>query len=79
MTIDTVEVRMTNLFRQLGLDSSEQGVADFIKKHELDPNTPISAAPFWTDAQRALLSELLESDSDWAVVVDELSVSLIKE
>lgn len=76
MSIDTVQVRMTNLFRQLGLDSTPEGVAKFIGQHRLQPKTHITEAPFWSDSQRALLTELLESDADWAVVVDELSTSL---
>ena len=72
MTIDTVEVRMTNLFRQLGLDSTPEGVAEFIGKHRLLAKTHITDAPFWNESQRALLTELLDSDADWAVVVDEL-------
>lgn len=74
--MDTVQVRMTNLFRQLGLDSTPAGIAQFIGKHRLPAKTHIAAAPFWNESQRALLTELLESDADWAVVVDELSASL---
>lgn len=74
--MDTVQVRMTNLFRQLGLDSSAEGISSFIAQHSLDPKTHITEAAFWTDAQRALLTELLSSDADWAVVVDELGASL---
>lgn len=74
--MDTVQVRMTNLFRQLGLDASADGISSFISKHNLDPKTHITEASFWSDSQRALLIELLDSDADWAVVVDELSASL---
>lgn len=50
MTIDTVEVRMTNLFRQLGLDSTPEGVAEFIGKHRLLAKTHITDAPFWNES-----------------------------
>lgn len=74
--MDTVQVRMTNLFRQMGLDSTPEGVAEFISNHQLQPKTHITDAPFWSGSQRALLKELLDSDADWAIVVDELSASL---
>ncbi len=74
--MDTVQVRMTNLFRQMGLDSTPEGIAKFISQHRLPAKTHIAEAPFWSASQRALLTEMLDSDADWAVVVDELSVSL---
>lgn len=74
--MDTVQVRMTNLFNQLGLDSSPKAIASFITKHAIKPNTPIAAAPFWTPAQRELISELLDEDAEWAIVVDELGTTL---
>ena len=68
--------RMTHLFEQLGLDSSEFAIATFIEQHQLEAHTFISDAPFWTDAQRQLISEKLKSDGEWAVVVDQLNESL---
>lgn len=76
MSIDTVQVRMTNLFLQLGLDASEQAVADFIASHHLDADVHITDAPYWTAAQRQLLCELLKADAEWAVLVDQLNESL---
>ena len=77
--MDTVQVRMTNLFRQLGLDASHEGIAAFIAKHHLADDTHITEAKFWSEAQRELLVELLDSDAKWAIVVDELSTSLSEE
>jgi hypothetical protein len=74
--MDTSEVRMTNLFNQLGLDASEQGIADFIAKHPLPPEMYLSDAPFWNAAQRQLLDELLKADARWALVVDQLNEAL---
>lgn len=76
MTMNTADPRMTHLFEQLGLDSSDDAIADFIQKHPLDAKTYISAAPFWSDSQRALIAEKLASDDNWAIVVDQLNEAL---
>ncbi|WOE41996.1 DUF2789 domain-containing protein [Acinetobacter chinensis] len=68
--------RMTNLFEQLGLDSSEEGIQTFIENHQMDASMSITQAPFWTDAQRQFLSEKIQSDGEWATVVDQLNESL---
>tara|TARA_A100001391_G_scaffold199537_1_gene182660 strand:- start:3998 stop:4249 length:252 start_codon:yes stop_codon:yes gene_type:complete len=74
--MDTVHARMTNLFLQLGLDASPRGIEDFIAGHDLPPEVNIVDAPFWNEGQRQLLRELLNSDAEWAVVVDQLNESL---
>ncbi|MGE8557631.1 MULTISPECIES: DUF2789 domain-containing protein [unclassified Acinetobacter] len=68
--------RMTNLFEQLGLDSSEEAIALFIATHQLNAHTKITEAEFWTDAQRQFLAEKLKSDGSWAIIVDQLNESL---
>lgn len=68
--------RMTNLFRQLGLDSDEHSIAEFIHAHQLGIDVGILNAPFWSDAQRQFLTEQIEADAPWAIVVDQLSESL---
>ncbi|MFH7767305.1 DUF2789 domain-containing protein [Acinetobacter sp. BSP-28] len=68
--------RMTNLFEQLGLDSSEEAISLFIATHQLTADTPITEAEYWTDAQRQFLTEKLKSDGSWAIIVDQLSESL---
>lgn len=74
--MDDTEVRMTNLFRQLGLDSSEQAIADFIKNHQLADDTTLMDAPYWSEGQRQFLAEQLKADAEWAIVVDQLSEAL---
>ncbi len=74
--MDTVKTRMTNLFLQLGLDASPKAIERFILEHPLPQEMNIIDAPFWTEAQRQLIKELLTSDGDWAVVVDQLNESL---
>lgn len=72
----TTEPTMTNLFLQLGLDASEQGIARFIEGHQLAADVLMADAPYWNDAQRQFLAEQLKADAVWAVVVDQLSESL---
>ena len=68
--------RMTNLFEQLGLDSSEESIEQFIASHQLDANTLIADASYWSEGQRQFLAEKLKSDGEWALVVDQLNESL---
>ena len=42
----TAEPTMTNLFDQLGLDSSPEGIRQFILSHRLEKNTLLVDAPF---------------------------------
>lgn len=72
----TTEPTMTNLFLQLGLDESEQGIADFIKAHQLPTEVPLGDAPYWNDAQRQFLVEQLKADAHWAMVVDQFNEAL---
>ena len=68
--------RMSNLFLQLGLDASDQAIADFIKRHQLNANVSITDAPYWNEAQRQFLAEQLKADAAWTIVVDQLNESL---
>lgn len=68
--------RMTHLFDQLGLDSSEEAIAQFIMQHQLPAQTTITDADFWSDSQRQFLTEKIKSDGEWAIVVDQLNESL---
>lgn len=68
--------RMTNLFEQLGLDSSEEAIQSFIENHQLDADTLITDAPYWSEGQRQFLAEKIKSDGEWALVVDQLNESL---
>lgn len=68
--------RMTNLFLQLGLDASEEAIAEFIGQHQLPADIHIIDAPFWTEAQRQFIAEKLEIDGTWTTVVDQLNEAL---
>ncbi|WP_043109001.1 DUF2789 domain-containing protein [endosymbiont of unidentified scaly snail isolate Monju] len=67
---------LASLFRQLGLPDGEEEMDRFIAEHRLAPDQAIEAAPFWSSAQAAFLSEELAEDADWAEVVDGLNVLL---
>ena len=47
--------RMTKLFEQLGLASTEEAIAKFIESHQLAGDVFLTQAIFWTDAQRHFL------------------------
>jgi hypothetical protein len=68
--------RMTNLFLQLGLEASEQAIADFIVANQLAADVHIADAPFWNEAQRQFLCEQIKADAAWSLVVDQLNESL---
>lgn len=68
--------RMTNLFLQLGLDASDEGIARFIETHQLPVDVHVWDAPYWSDAQRQFLNEQIRADAAWAIIVDQLSESL---
>lgn len=67
---------MSNLFRQLGLPADDAAIEDFIRRHQLPIDLRMSDAPFWSDAQRQFLNEMLHADGPWAMIVDQLNESL---
>ena len=74
--MDTTEIRMTNLFLQLGLPAEEDAIAQFIGAHQLPEDIALTDAPFWSAGQRQFLSESLDRDNPWAMIVDALNESL---
>ncbi|KAB0495680.1 DUF2789 domain-containing protein [Pseudomonas vancouverensis] len=68
---------LKGLFDQLGLDSGQKAIDDFIASHSpLPENIKLIDADFWTPQQAAFLKEQLREDADWARVVDELNLRL---
>lgn len=74
--MNTHEPSMSNLFLQLGLEAGDAAIAAFIRDHQLPAQVALAEAPFWSAAQRQLLSEQLYADAAWAIVVDQLNESL---
>lgn len=71
-----VRPRMTNVFEQLGLASTEAAITEFIASHQLTADTYIVDAAFWSDSQRQFLQENISDDGEWAIVVDQLNEAL---
>ncbi len=75
--MDRSNHNMKTLFLQLGLDGDDQQINDFVARHgPIEPATKIPDAPFWTASQAQFLREALDSDGDWAELVDELDALL---
>ena len=69
-------VRMTNLFLQLGLESGDAAIAEFISSHQLPADVSLVDAPYWNESQRQFLSDQIKADAPWSIVVDQLNESL---
>jgi len=68
---------MSNLFAQLGLPAGSSDIERFIAAHSpLDDAVALHAAPFWTPSQASFLCNALQTDADWAEVVDVLNARL---
>ncbi|UAW97285.1 DUF2789 domain-containing protein [Halopseudomonas nanhaiensis] len=75
--MDTQNKDMATLFEQLGLDSDEASIDNFIAEHRpLPDEVKVTEAPFWSEGQAAFLRESLMDDADWEPIVDELNVRL---
>lgn len=74
--MDETPVTLENLFNQLGLDSDEAAIEQFIVDHFLAEDVKLVEAPFWSTGQASFLKEKLLEDGPWALVVDELNVRL---
>ncbi|MGB5886901.1 MAG: DUF2789 family protein [Acinetobacter venetianus] len=64
------------LFEQLGLDSDEASIENFVKAHQLRADQKLHEAAFWSAGQRDFLKSHLDKDDEWAIVVDELNQQL---
>jgi hypothetical protein len=51
----------------------------FIEKHQLQPDSILSDAIYWTSNQKVFLIEAKEDDSEWSEVVDQLATLLISK
>ena len=67
------EYNMNELFAQLGLDSSDEAVNDYIEKNQLAKEKLIDA-DVWSDNQRMFLQEEWKKDAAWVEVIDDLNV-----
>lgn len=70
------EYNMNELFAQLGLDSSDEAINDFVENNQLAKEEKLTEAHIWNDNQRAFLQEEWNKDAAWVEVIDELNVRL---
>lgn len=69
--------RFHDLFAQLGLPNQPQEIRQFLTAHRpLAPDIELPNAQFWTPAQASFLREVLEQDSNWSELADQLSEAL---
>lgn len=68
---------LADLFAQLGLAHQPSDINQFIDQHKgLAPAVRIEQATFWTRQQADFLKTALNEDSEWAEVIDQLSLLL---
>lgn len=68
---------ITSLFDQLGLDSTDEAIEDFIEKHKLQSSSgELHKAEFWSSSQSSFLKQVIDDDADWAEIVDQLDAML---
>lgn len=70
------EYNMNELFAQLGLNSSDEAIDQFIEKNKLAKEEKLIEADIWSDNQRAFLQEEWEKDAAWVEIIDDLNVRL---
>lgn len=71
-----IEPTFELLFEQLGLASDAASIDQFIKTHQIAADVRLVDAPFWNQGQREFLSQQLNRDSQWAMIVDGLNEQL---
>ncbi len=70
------EYNMNELFAQLGLDSSDEAIDNFVEKNQLAKDEKLIESDIWNDNQRMFLQEEWEKDAAWVEVIDDLNVRL---
>lgn len=70
------EYAMNNLFAQLGLDSSDDAINEFIEKNQLAAGESLKESKIWNDSQRTFLQEEWDKNSMWTQVIDDLNLLL---
>tara|TARA_R110002020_G_scaffold135917_1_gene303381 strand:+ start:61 stop:300 length:240 start_codon:yes stop_codon:yes gene_type:complete len=70
------EYSMNELFAQLGLDSSDEAIDNFIAENQLASEEKLTESSIWTDNQRMFLQEEWQKDAAWVETIDELNVRL---
>ena len=75
--METPAHSIVSLFDQLGLDSTDDAIDNFINKNSpLPGNIELHKADFWSTSQSSFLKQVIEEDADWAEIVDQLDAML---
>ncbi|MAM71207.1 MAG: hypothetical protein CMP91_08715 [Gammaproteobacteria bacterium] len=71
---------VNDLFKQLGLPSSDVEVEAFINAHgPIKDNVKLYEAPCWSSSQAGFLKDIIDDDSEWSYLADELDALLRKD
>ncbi|MCR8720146.1 DUF2789 domain-containing protein [Pseudomonas syringae] len=74
--MDLTTNTLKDLFDQLGLDSDDHSIDEFVANHQLPNEVKVVEADFWSESQARFLKEELHKDAEWAPVIDDLNVLL---
>lgn len=74
-----IQYTINELFAQLGLDDSDEFIAKFVKKNQLDKDALLSDAPFWSEKQRMFIKDEWRRDAMWSLAIDDLNERLHKD
>lgn len=74
-----LDYTMNDLFAQLGLDSSDEAIEQFIKNHQLPENVMMKDADFWNEKQRIFIADEYKNNAVWVMILDELNLRLHEE
>ena len=74
-----IQYTLNDLFAQLGLDSTDEAIQQFVVDNQLNESTKLVDAPFWTDNQRKFLKDEYRKDARWVEVIDDLNARLHKD
>jgi len=67
---------INDLFAQLGLDSSDEAIDNFVEKHQLAKSEKLIESNVWNDNQRMFLQEEWTKDAAWVEIIDDLNVRM---
>ena len=68
---------IVSLFDQLGLDSTDEGINNFIEKNgSLSSHMELHKASFWNTSQASFLKQVLDEDADWVEIVNQMDAML---
>lgn len=71
---------LSSLFDQLGLDSDDSSIENFVDFHKPIPGEiELHKATFWSESQASFLEQMKNEDADWSGIIDQLNLLLRKD